>query len=508
MTTNVAVAGVGGASVQTPRRGSRRWPVLRIILTLGAFDASLGLAAIAFYKKGSRPLTTFIPAPAGIAFVVAVVAMAALVAVCLHDARRRRAPVGYLLLGNVAAILFLFAITEAIVRSLTVDSPDGPTVAGTLLLPRSWSTVVARNRQALIKSAQTHSYLVYDRELGWTNGTNRRSGEYSRELIRRYMQAHASMFGPPAGIAALDATARPDEDIYYSSTEGIRSPRPGMSYAAIPAKRRIALVGDSFAFGLESNFAETWGNQLERALPPGTQVLNFGVDGYGLDQAYLRARRDALPWHPQTVILSVIDDDLRRAMCVYGFLCFPGFEMPFPKPRLVLNGGHLEALNEPLPSPDSVFAHPTIAELPYIQDDIAYDPAEWEEHAHLSSRTVRYALSKFRRWTAPSPAVDERSMRALSAVLFEAFVHDAREQGATPIILYFPSRTFFLPMSARPASLAKEVLDAAHLDYVDMTSCVARVPDSDRFTNLHYSAATNAAVARCLAQLPAVRGSN
>ena len=99
-------------------------------------------------------------------------------------------------------------------------------------------------------------------------------------------------------------------------------------------------------------------------------------------------------------------------------------------------------------------------------------------------------------------------MRALGALLFQAFTRDAREHGATPLILYFPSRTFFLPESARPASLAKEVLDDAHIDYVDMTSCVARVPDADRFTNLHYSAATNAAVARCLAQLPAVRGSN
>jgi hypothetical protein len=83
-------------------------------------------------------------------------------------------------------------------------------------------------------------------------------------------------------------------------------------------------VGDSFTFGLEVRYEDTWPRQLERLLGPEFQVLNFGVDGYGVDQAYLRYRRDGLAWRPEIVVLGVIDDDFRRTMCVYAFLCFPG----------------------------------------------------------------------------------------------------------------------------------------------------------------------------------------
>lgn len=61
-----------------------------------------------------------------------------------------------------------------------------------------------------------------------------------------------------------------------------------MGFAWVPTRYRIAIVGDSFTFKLEVPYEKTWGHQFEIALGPGWQVLNFGVDGYGLDQAFLR----------------------------------------------------------------------------------------------------------------------------------------------------------------------------------------------------------------------------
>ncbi len=43
-----------------------------------------------------------------------------------------------------------------------------------------------------------------------------------------------------------------------------------------------------------------------------------------------------------------------------------------------------------------------------------------------------------------------------------------------------------------------EVLDAAGLDYIDLTDCVSRVRPEERFHRFHYTAVANAAVARCL----------
>src|SRR5262249_4194769 len=93
------------------------------------------------------------------------------------------------------------------------------------------------------------------------------------------------------------------DGMYFSSSEGIRSPRPGIAFADSRAACRIAIVGDSHAYGLELKFEDTWSYHLERDLPLGCQVLNFGVPSYSVSQMYLRYLRDVRSWHPNLVIL-------------------------------------------------------------------------------------------------------------------------------------------------------------------------------------------------------------
>lgn len=51
----------------------------------------------------------------------------------------------------------------------------------------------------------------------------------------------------------------------------------------------ILAVGDSYTFGDEVSDWETWPAQLQKL--SGRRVINGGVFGYGIDQAFLRARR-------------------------------------------------------------------------------------------------------------------------------------------------------------------------------------------------------------------------
>jgi hypothetical protein len=294
---------------------------------------------------------------------------------------------------------------------------------------------------------------------------------------------------------------RSSDGLYFSSVEGIRAPRVGIAFADAAAKHRIAIVGDSFTFGLEVRYEETWGNRLELMLGPEYQVLNFGVDGYGVDQAFLRYRRDISSWRPKIVILGIINDDLRRTMGVYGFLTFPGSEMPFPKPRFILKDGALRLLNLPLPTPDAIFANSAITDLPYIDYDVSFYPSEWETSVFHHTYLVRFLLSRFPRWPVPEANVSEEAMKSINGELFQAFVRLARGQGATPIVVYFPSRSDFAldgTPQARLNRMAKEVLRENGVPYVDMTDCVRRVDAAERFAKIHYSPATNAAVARCL----------
>lgn len=72
-------------------------------------------------------------------------------------------------------------------------------------------------------------------------------------------------------------------------------------------KRRVAFLGDSFAFGcwtpsVESSFVGVF----ERGLNPRrVEVLNFGVGGYGLDDMELLLREEVLSFAPDWVIVTI-----------------------------------------------------------------------------------------------------------------------------------------------------------------------------------------------------------
>ena len=284
---------------------------------------------------------------------------------------------------------------------------------------------------------------------------------------------------------------------YLSSVEGIRSPRVGMSFSEVPIQHRIAIVGDSFTFGLEVPYENTWGHQLEIALGPEWQVLNFGVDGYGVDQAFLRYQRDILAWRPDIVILGVIEDDFRRTMGVYGFLTSPG-GLPFPKPRFVVRDYVLTLLNFPLPRPEFIFTRPFITELPFIEYDRSFQSAEWEWHSYLNAYAVRFLLSRFPRWPVLRPNIDDEAMKSVNGAIFHAFLGLSRAQGSIPIIVYFPARLDFASPQQGWTRVAREVFQTYGIPLLDMTNCVSQISPAERFAILHYSSVTNAAVAKCL----------
>ena len=476
------------------------------LASLYVLEFSVLLFGIAIYKKSDRPLLDFLPSPAGVVLVFAVLGLVTSALGIIYMLRKTAGPktthLYATLVLNLWSVIVVVATAEAIIRAWAVSTPEGPMFASTLLLPRSWATTAARNQSSLAKALVQGSYLIYDNELGWTVGPARRSKDYNRDLVRRVL----SQLRYPQSIsdyaARLQRAKMDSEDsIYLSSSEGIRSPRVGMSFASVPSRHRIAIVGDSFTFGLEVPYEDTWGHQLELALGQGYQVLNFGVDGYGIDQAYLRYQRDVLSWYPDTVILGLINDDMRRTMCVYGFLCFPGGEIPFPKPRFVMKRQKLSLLNHPLPTPESILEMHSITDLPFIDYDVSFERAEWEQRFYHYAYSVRLLLSRFPRWPVSRSTVSEEAIESVNAELLRSFVRLARGQGSTPIVVYFPSTSDFVSdPTSRPVRtrVAQEVLRATGIPYVDMTDCVTQVPPAQRFVILHYSPAANVAVARCL----------
>lgn len=131
-----------------------------------------------------------------------------------------------------------------------------------------------------------------------------------------------------------------DFDVEVSiNAHGLRDdPHP---VARVPGRRRLLLLGDSFAFGYGVEHAEAVGERLE-ARRPGWEVLSAGVSGYGTDQALLWYRKDLHRFRPDVVVLLMHPNDVadNGADSRYGY----------HKPRFVLDAeGRLALRNVPVP---------------------------------------------------------------------------------------------------------------------------------------------------------------
>jgi len=118
---------------------------------------------------------------------------------------------------------------------------------------------------------------------------------------------------------------------------GIRS--NGMSSADIPDAPRILAIGDSYTFGDMVEDHETWPAVLEQRSR--TRVINGGVFGFGVDQAFLRAKRLMDIYQPNTLIFSLIPDDIYRAELAV--------RVGTNKPYFEINEGTLVLRNSPVP---------------------------------------------------------------------------------------------------------------------------------------------------------------
>jgi hypothetical protein len=442
------------------------------LLALYVFEASAVVAMLALnrYYNVLDTLTARQLAMVAAPLVLALVSGAYVAAGLVRALSSDRRSVTFAIALNLIAILLIFVGSEVVVRAFSVSALTGTWFGNTLLLPKDWEDAKARHREILALVRDDLSYFVVDDLLGWAPGRGRKS----------------------------------NEGLYSTSIESFRSASPGISYASRPPGPRIAIVGDSFTFGLEVPFESSWGAVLERSLGAGATVLNLGVDGYGVDQALLRYERDARSWKPAVSILGFIEHDLLRTMSVYSFVTFPEWGFPFAKPHFAVKDGTLKLLTERLQNPSQILDAEAIADLPFITDDPGYDASEWEHHVYDASYAVRFVRSRFRRW--PAAKADTRDgIVQLNTELVMRFTRTTEADGAVPLVVFFPARTD-LDGEARPdrdAMLA--ALQKTGVKVVDLRACVGSVGIDNAFIpgHYHYSAAGNAAVAQCL--VPYVR---
>jgi hypothetical protein len=454
------------------------------LILLGAlyvWEMSAICALLALHRFALKPSTQAVfSSRLGVVFLIASACGFAASLVIIQQFRKiggSGSNVHFLTLGmNIASVVLCLLVGETTVRLLSVQTPTGLVVGKTILQPRIWKEESRRFKEKLAMPAATLPFKdvddrlkVFDDRLGWAYYSNRRS----------------------------------DKGLYCTKELGIRGSCAESISSNRASKYHIALVGDSFTFGQEVPYEESWGGRLEESLKPDVRVLNFGVTGYSVAQAFLRYERDVRPAHPDVVILGVINDDFLRTRRIYYLI--PNWREPMVHPRFIVKRGKLELLNVPLPPPNEILAYSSVRDLPFIEYDSGYDPVEWDRpywtRFHYSI-LFRFVTSWYPRWETKDTTELDKEMFEVNAEIVRAFVRQAESEGSIPIVLFLPGyddlesrrRDFkeYVPLGVK-------VLAASGVKYFDARPCFQKVEFGDYFEpGRHYSSQGNAAISECL----------
>jgi lysophospholipase L1-like esterase len=142
--------------------------------------------------------------------------------------------------------------------------------------------------------------------------------DYRRPPRRVAADAWRSLVHQPSPVPGLAYELAPDREAFAygaavrTNSHGMRDAEP----LATPrdSLARIAVIGDSFTFGMGIEAPAVYPQVLEMLLNDGLEaprydVLNFGVGGYGARDEALVLRHKALVWNPRLVIIGYALND-------------------------------------------------------------------------------------------------------------------------------------------------------------------------------------------------------
>ena len=286
-----------------------------------------------------------------------------------------------------------------------------------------------------------------------------------------------------------------------------------------PGRRRVALFGESFVYGEEVPDGDEFGAQLEQ-LDPSLEVLNFGVSGFGTDQALMRFEHEGQGVHADVVCIGVMLENIVRNVSRFTRLRNPYVKGLGIKPRFRLVHERLELVPSPYPTeqavceavfagtlPDDVRDFDAFAELPYDS---------WVWKSALARLYLGWSGSRARDYRRAWRDESGEAFQVTLAILAR-FDAQARAAGASrPLVILFPTRedlALLLEGGERFWIGLERALDERGIEWLDVceplaarsrelasgdgeaTALVSRV-----FLRAHLNREGNAVVARALQQ--------
>ncbi len=342
--------------------------------------------------------------------------------------------------------------------------------------------------------------------------------EHPRRSRRLESGAQYVRFDPTLGWVTSPGVRREILGVTYRANRaGLRADRE-YSPEPSPQTRRIAAFGDSFTYCHEVNLSDCWTTHLEREWS-GTEVLNFGVPGYGPDQAWLRYQRDGRGYRPCAVLIGFMVENVNRVVSRYRPFLEPTTDLVASKPRFVLAGNELVLL--PNPASDAAqLRDPAWVEREVGPHDRWYFPGVLVPNPLDVFQVVRVARTAAYKYHhgGELPGMlrayrDQNEAYQVAGRVLIEFAEAVRRDGATPVVVIFTPISevrAFLEGRGKAHEPMLAWLERAGIPTIDATDAVAEEAGRSGLESVvewHYQPLGNQVVGKTLAErLPELVG--
>lgn len=212
----------------------------------------------------------------------------------------------------------------------------------------------------------------------------------------------------------LKKIPRFDTKFVSTNAQGARAPQDFV-LAKDPKRIRVAILGDSYAFGFGVNEEETFGALLAKRFPR-LEVMNFAVEGYGHDQMFVTLQRRVAEYRPDIVLLGFTEFDRERNVLNFR---------EYAKPRFHSVAGRLELESPVVPTPDVILKRERWTPRLYHAAKILACHVANKEQVH-------------------------QTQNQLAAEIITAIVTTSRQLGAQPVLAHLPINDEVIDRRERP----------------------------------------------------------
>jgi hypothetical protein len=300
---------------------------------------------------------------------------------------------------------------------------------------------------------------------------------------------------------------------WQSNSLGARD-RDETPFAKPPGARRWLAFGDSYTNGSRVPQEEAWPNVLDRR-SGSVEVINLGVDGYGVAQSYQRYTRLRSELDHDLVLLTFVPSlNLQRDVNVLRTLL--GWKSPKVMPRFVLEGERLELVPPLYATVEAARADNVDGPSGTLREhlrsyDRLYFPSK-HESPRVVGRLVVYKLLARLDFTRRERRLRDELMTPsseamqVSGRLFRHMGSEVVGDGKTFVLVFLPRKYDIERARSRPAylerwnTLVASACPPSGTRCIDLLDSMMALPPAelDVGHGSHYGPRANAAIARLL----------